>query len=246
MNTLRTLGSFAVLASTLALAACDGGGSSSTGTPAERIDAVKSALSKPSGKLDATSAPGVIAGLQAQLDLSGISALLQGLGTTASIPASCGTIDATGGTVDLSCTSDGKATGKVTLEVQAGASGSGASAYVSMTLENACEGGTCIDGTLVTSTEASASGAKVILDADFDATTAGATKHAHLGVSTSTGAAGSTVDVVVFDDAGDSFVVHTAVDAGGASVDIEGANGSFSCSHSGAKGSCTGAGTFSW
>jgi hypothetical protein len=187
-----------------------------------------------------------MAGLQAQLDLSGISGYLQGIGMTTSLPSGCGTVDAAGGSVDLSCSSGGKATGKVTFEVQAAASAGGGSVYVSMTLENACDGTTCLDGTLVTSTEASAGGASVILDADFDATAAGATKHAHLGVSTSSGAAGSKVDVVVFDDGGDSYVLHVSEAGGTASVDIEGANGSFSCTASGAKGSCTGSGSFSW
>lgn len=254
MNTLRALGCFALLSSVVSLAACSNAAATD---PDERIGAVESALTDPTGTVDESTAPTIAGGFEAQLDLGSIMGFLQdvpGLGDLGSIgigglgSTGCSTGGSSTGDIDLSCSSDGAAEGKATYDVAVSAGASGASTIVTVTLDGVCEGSTCIDGSLAVKASASASGASVIIDADFDLTEGGATRHRHVGVSTSAGALGSVIDVVIFDDGGDSYVVHTAAGASGTSIEIQGDNGIFSCSYSaeGASGSCSGSASFTW
>lgn len=244
MKTLGILGCFALVSSNLV--ACGG---ASAETPEERIGAVQSALSKPTGKLDATSAKLAISRSQASTDLQGFVGFVSGVpGMGGVATGGCVSGGSSDGSVDLKCSSQGAASGSATYSVKTAAGPSGDTAFVSVTFTKACQGTTCIDGTIVVSTQASAAGASVIMDADVEWTRSGATEHTHVGLSVSTGASGSKLDLVVFDDAGGSYILDASVSASGSQWSLQGANGSFSCQSDsgGTKGSCMGSSSFSW
>jgi hypothetical protein len=237
MKTLRAFGSFALVSSALAMVACGG-----SGDPAARIDATQSAFSNPTGDVTAASAELVITRSQTATDLNAVLAF-------ANVTGACAGGGDTSGTIDLSCASGGSTTGTADYSVEVSVGAGSASTLVSMTFHDACKDGVCVDGTVAESTASGASGSEVIVDADVDVTRSGAAaEHVHLGVKTSSGVSGSSVSVAIFDDADKSFVLDASATAGGGSVSIRGANGSFSCSYEsgGDKGSCSGSGSFTW
>lgn len=244
MNMLRALGSFVVVGLALSATACGGGASSAA---EEKVGEVDSALDSPTGTLDATTAPKVFLGFQGEADFSGMSDVFAGIGATGSIDASCiSGASATGGTIDVSCSSDGTATGSITYEVTASLSTSGTGAYVTMNLSNVCKAGVCLTGDIYTGTTTGTGGSHVTTAAELTVTKAGASKALHFGAQTSTGAGASSVDLVIWDDAGKSYVIHTSTSSAGSQVTIKAANGSFSCSSEGTAGSCTGSASFTW
>lgn len=148
------------------------------------------------------------------------------------------------GTLDVRCASDGAASGSIGYQVQQ----NGANVSVELTYANVCEDDLCASGTLLVDASVSEASATVTVAADFDVTQSGDSFAAQWGAQISASAAGASVEWVVFDGEGDSYVLSaTATDAGG-SVSITGENGTFSCDYSdaGSAGSCAGSGEFSW
>lgn len=251
MNALRTLGLVSIAAGSFSLVACSGGGIASK-SPEERVDAVKSAISKPSGQVDAVHAKLALEASLSQSQFQTAGAFLQGIPglTSGSVDAKCVSGSSTDGKIDVGCSSGGKASGSVEVKVNVSAGASGSSELVEEKFDNVCENGTCLNGSLVVSVEASAQGSATIMQGSIDLDQNGKKSHGDWGTSVSTGAGGAKVDLVVFDDAGDSYVVSASVSAENATgkVTIKGANGEFSCQYDGGgeTGSCSGAATFNW
>lgn len=254
MNALRTLGLASLFVGSFALVACDGsgGGSLESKTPEERVDAVNSGLSKPSGEVNGPHAKLVLEASQSASGFQSISSFLDGIPglSQTQVNAECATGSSSDGKVDLSCSSNGKASGEVSFKVSASAGGDATNALVEVTFDNVCQDDRCLDGSMVVSAETSATGTKTISQGSLDMTEGGETTHGEWGLAVTTGLSGVSVDVVVFDDAGDSYVLSTSVSAADASgkVTIKGANGEFSCSYDGGgvSGSCAGSTEFSW
>lgn len=243
---LRAFGSFVIVGLGLSATACGSIGGSSSAAE-EKVGEVDSAIATPTGTLSATTAPTVFLGFQGQADFAGMSDVFASIGATGSIDAKCiSGATATGGTVDVSCSSDGTATGSITYDVTASLSTSGTGAYVTMNLANVCKAGVCMTGDIYTGTTTGTGGSHVTTAAELDITKGGASKHAHFGAQTSTGTGASSVDVVIWDDAGKTYVIHTSTSSAGSEVTIKAANGSFSCSSEGTAGSCTGSASFTW
>lgn len=276
MKALRAYGRFALVSSAFAVAACNQPAAGSTsGDASARTGDVQSAVSKPTGTVDASSAATVISQSQASADLQGFDGYLAALpglsalsavidlsgstsgGVSGGLPggilgAACVGGGSTAGSIDLSCASSGAASGTISFETDAAAGQGDASTYLTITYAGACQKGICVDGTVaVKSAGSSGSGSgsgSVVLDADLDVTGNGAPGHAHFGLQGSGGAQASLPDLAVFDAAGDSFVLDAAASQGSGSLTITGANGSFTCQYSsgGKTGSCSGSGSFSW
>jgi hypothetical protein len=264
MKNLRAYSLVTLVTSSLLVAACTAS-STSTSDPTARTGAVQSAFSQPTGTVGAASAELVISHSQSVPDLEtltgylgavpglgGLSAALGVQGLPGGLPglpgASCLGGASTSGTVDLSCSSGGAATGSASFEVDASSGSGSAVSDVSITLTGACTGGTCFDGTLAIHSAAASSGAAVVIDADVEVTRSGATDHVHFGLQAGAVGQAGKVDLAVFDDAGLSYVLDVAAGAGSGSVSLQGVNGTFSCTYDagGGTGSCSGSASFSW
>jgi len=159
-------------------------------------------------------------------------------------PTECATGTGLSGTIDISCASGGAASGSIEYQVQQ----SGTDVSVELTYANVCEGDICASGTLLIDAAVSEAGSLVTIAADCELTEGDERYDAQWGAQIAAGADGASVDWVVFDASGESFVLSaTATDAGG-SVSITGENGTFTCDYSEAasEGSCSGTGEFSW
>jgi hypothetical protein len=246
MNMLRAFGSFVVVGLALSATACSSGTSGSSAAE-EKIGEVDDAIATPTGTLDATTAPKVFVGFDAQTDFNGMSDVFAGIGATGSIDAKCvsGATD-TSGTVDVSCSSNGAATGSISYDIAASVGLSGVGAYVTMNLSNVCKAGVCMTGTIYTGTTTGTGGNKATTAAEVDITKDSAKKHVHFGVQTATGLGASSADIAIWDDAGKTYAIHVSTSSAGAEVSIEAANGKFSCSSEGGTGSCTGSASFTW
>lgn len=246
MNVLRTLGLASIFVGSFSLVACSGGGIESK-SPEERVDAVESAIKSPTGTVNAESITTVLESSQSIETYGSMQFLNEIFGSK--FDAKCLSGSATDGKVDASCATGGKATGEVSFQATVVASGASQSVTFSMTLANVCQDGTCLDGSLASVVNVSEGSTKTTVQGSFDMTKGGVTKHGDWGTTVSTGQGTGSVQIVTFDDAGNSYVLGASVAADGTgSVTIKGANGEFSCSYDGggAKGSCTGAGEFEW
>lgn len=250
MNALRIFGLASIFAASFTLVACDGQGGLASKSPQERVDAVQSAISDPSGQVNKDSVQVVLDVAASQAKFEAMSDFLQSVPGLygGQVDAKCVSGSSADGSVDLSCSSGGKASGKVSYKVETKVSGAGANVLVEMKFEDVCEDSTCIDGSMVVGVESSQTGASTVMQASLDMKAGSESTHGEWGIEVKSSEAGSSVNIAVFDDAGDSYVLSTEVTAESASVSIKGANGEFSCSYDagGASGSCTGAGEFSW
>lgn len=243
MNGLRIFAVASLAASSFALVACSGGLASKS--PEERVDAVKSAIADPTGNIDADSAQMVFDVSLQQAKFQELSAFLQGVpGLYGSVDASCHSDDK----VDLSCSTAGAYTGNVTYDVHTKIGGGGTSTTVELKLEKVCKADACMDGSLVIGVETSEGGALTVMQGSLDMTDGSTSSHGEWGILVDAKADSQTVDLAVFDDSGASYVLETKVSGAEASVTLKGANGEFACTvdGTGASGSCSGAGSFSW
>jgi len=159
-------------------------------------------------------------------------------------PTECATGTGLSGTIDVSCASGGAASGTIEYAVQQ----SGTDVSVELDYANVCQDDLCATGTLLIDAAVSEATAAVTVAADCELTVGDERYNAQWGAQISAGPSGASVEWVVFDASGESFVLSaTALEAGG-NVSITGENGTFTCDYSdaGSAGSCSGTGEFSW
>lgn len=265
MTTLRA-SSLALLlvASSFVTGGCNGGKSGKpSGDPESRTGAVESALSKPTGNVDAQSAKSSIVSARGYVDIETFNDVLtyvaQGQANAGAL-AKCS--KTTGGTmtgqagsavdaqgsVDIGCATNNEGSGELDFDVKVKSSQTGSDVLADITFKKVCKGNVCIDGSLATKVSAGAGGASVILSLEADVTNDGKTEHVSIGTKVQAGTEGTSVEVVSFDDNGDSVVVSTATSASQGSTKITGANGTFECSYDsfGDTGKCSGDASFNW
>jgi hypothetical protein len=246
MTYLRALGSFALACSVSSLVACGGD------DPESRIDSVKSALSAPSGNVDAKSAKSVFTSFTTQTNMSGAFGPFAAAPGTGGSPdpsldpdaqAACMSGDSSNFTLDMECASGGTMSGTISLQTDASAGGEKPS-HITATYSNVCAKDVCFDGTMITEFSVRSDGFTLVADAEMDVTQGGTTEHAHWGLETVASSSESQIKFVIFDDSGESYVLESS----SSGFTIEGANGSFACTVGGSAdaGSCTGASSFSW
>lgn len=241
-----SLALFVLTSSLLTTAACSSSetppGTTPTGDAKERTVAVESALSKPTGTVDAPSAKSTLVHSRSITDFQAFSdlvAMLPGVGSS----DSCAPNGGVEGDLDVSCATDG---GSGTIHYKLDTSAD--TQYIDATFSKACTPeGVCVTGSLALAVKSSASGAAVIGHLDVDVTTDGATVHAEWGYDLESGAQGQSAKLVLFEDRG-SFVIDASVAGDSGSVSITGANGKFSCSFDGGgeQGTCSGSSEFTW
>lgn len=226
-----------VVAISAAATGCSNGAPPSD--PEDQIAYVQDAIESPSGNVDAIS-------------MKGLGSLFTKIQASASIFGALGQITAGGacitgtqqdGTLDLSCSSEGTATGKITFKATADVSSSEVSSLVTATFDNVCNAdmSQCVTGTGVVSVEVSTSdGVRTSMAFDATITKDGVAQKVFFGQDASVGGGNVAVKVVLFDDLNDSYVFVANVGSGGVSASVEGGNGSFSCTVGPEGGSCEG------
>jgi hypothetical protein len=246
-----------------ALAFFAGGCSDEEQTPAERAQEltapVRAAISNPSGKLSAGTAPDVFRALANGDAVGGAMAFAGGMGGPQPSPQDFGgsaCIESGGAddpvTIDLACASGGELTGVIVMrtEVAEGAT------YMLLEYQSVCstEAAVCIDGDAgVEMRGQPPSDYSMIMAGDFTITEDGESRDFQYGFEMEVSGGGSDItwSWVVFVD-GESYVVSmtTSDDGTTGTWSVRGANGTWECSYTdgGAAGTCTdGEGdTFSW
>lgn len=211
-----------------------------TGERAEALtEEVEAARSQPSGDVAQGTIAGVL-GAYAEIDYAiGDMGMPCDLDPFAFGDAADCSIDTDGSDVDVSCLSSGTASGTTSVDVHI----SGGDTFVHYAFDDVCAADRDVCVTGEGAVKVSSSG-EVIVAGELVTTRGGATSAIKYGVTV---APLGGVEVVLWHD-GESFVVN----AGGAGVDIEGANGGFDCDLVGElddfsaaiEGSCSGAAEF--
>ena len=264
------IASVVLTAAAALLAACgDDEGSATPVAPETAV--IESNLEKPTGKVSQGNMAGVFnasrknataqssAGPAMQM-MPGAGYATQAGGLSAADYASAGNIQQcvqagqSGGSIDYGCLTNGKMTGVVAYTASGNTPDNMAT---TMTFLDVCmEGGsTCMNGAAtmrinMTSTQPQLG--KMVFSASFDMTVAGESFHFELGYRILFDEAGQTMEYLVFDAEGNSYVVSAYVsdDSASGKVSVRGANGSYTCTYenAGDSGSCTGDGgeTFDW
>lgn len=266
MTTLRTASIALVLSASSFLAlGCNGSKSGGpSGDPSSRTGSVESALSKPTGNVDSGSAKNAIVSSRGEIDLQAFNDVL---GAVAQNQASANVslqkcVKASGdtmtgqqgsnvqaqGTIDVACATSGQGSGEIDFDTKVQTSGSGSDVLADITFKKVCKGDVCVDGSLATKVSAGAQGASIVMSLQGDITNGGQTQHVDIGTKVTAGEMGANVEVVSFDDNGDSVKVSTATSAATGSVKVTGANGEFDCSFDsfGGTGKCSGNASFNW
>ncbi len=230
----------ATILSASSLAACSAGGEPSD--PKEKVAAVQDAIKSPSGVIDAATMKnvsklyGTMALAQPVFDAVGV--------VNGAAGKTCLKGTQTNGSYDLSCATEGKVTGSLSVQADGSASSGASEATIQMTFENACSGDVCVSGVVVA--EAKVSGGSVATTVAFSAdVTQGQTKtHLFFGDEVSVVDGTVAAKIALFDSAGDSYVLSSSVGSGAVRYAVVGSNGSFDCSISSGGGQCTGSATF--
>lgn len=190
-----------------------GGDDDDKGGGGGSYEAVAESIANPTGTLDATNARGVAEEFE-QLSTAN--------------PGGTRQLQAQSGSTTIPCSGGG--------DITATGSGSQSSGSVVAVYNACCEGGCCTDGTA--DTHVSAAG-----DATYTACISYDITAECAGVSTSVqfdgciGASGSFVYVI--DIEGQTFAVTGAVSSGTGTLEITGANGTFTCTYADYAGTCT-------
>jgi hypothetical protein len=244
MSTTRTLhlvAASSLLATVAALAGCSSGGEPSD--PHDKLSEVKSALSAPSGKVDALSMKSVSKlystmttakpVFDALSSLSGAQTkgCLQGAGSS--------------GSYDLACASGGSMTGKVSYSVEGSASQNQAQGTYIVNFDNACTEGTCATGSVIVEASVTQSTVDTTVAFSADLTKDGQKTHLYFGEQANVSSGSVTAKVVVFDN-DLSYVISSSVTPGNVQYSVQGSNGSFQCSIGEGTGQCSGAASFSY
>lgn len=229
---------FAAL-SVATLAACSGDGEPTD--PHDQVAAVHEALSDPSGTVEKGSMKTLVKSFDSIEVSQPVFASLGFVGTE-----SCRSGSATEGTYDLSCATEGKASGTLDFKAEVSGGGSSAEAFLIVTFEDACSDGVCVNGTAASQVTIDNGQITATLAFSADVSKDGAKTHVFFGSEASVGDGSASGKFAVFDTQGDSFVFTGQVDSEGASWSVTGNNGSFSCSESEGAGQCTGSATFDY
>ncbi|MCA9620975.1 MAG: hypothetical protein KC731_18260 [Myxococcales bacterium] len=234
-----------LLATSLLLAAFATGCNSSEEDPQPEGDSaskasaltsdVREARRSPSGNLDAGSLPDLM-GRYDDLETVTLGADLPGgldLDFTASL-GGCLQGSETSGEIDLACADTGS-TGILRYDLGT----DGGNSWVYFEMENVCTDDVCVTGEGAVTVSASGAGSEQVVAGDFTIDRGGDRHELRYGISLSAGDGGFESSVVLWQD-GDSYVVTTSVGGLGVSVQVEGANGTWSCDLSGLDQTTTG------
>lgn len=241
-TSVRAFATVSLFVCAASLAACSSGGEPSD--PHEQLAAVKSALSSPSGKVDATTMKSVS---KLYTSMASSKDVFESIGIINDADAkACLSGSSSEGSYDLACATSGKTTGKLSFTLEGSASPGNAQATYIVKLENACSGGACVTGSLIAEAKVAQGTVDTTMAFSADVTKNGQKTHLYVGEQANVRSGSVTAKVVVFDENGDSYVVETSVSDGSATFSVVGDNGSYQCSIGDGTGQCSGSVSFSY
>ncbi len=219
---------------------CNSGGE--PGNPADRIAAVKSALAKPSGKIDATTMKALTSSLSAIEAGGAVFAAFGDIGKY--VGTSCASGNQSSGAIDLSCATGGQIKGSFDFTTSVVQNGDHTTVTFTSDLSDVCSAGVCVSGNMAMEDDVNGSSNSLTLAASVDVAEGTTTTHLFFGETVATDSRSTLAKIVLFDDQEASYVLDASATSSGASVSVVGQNGSFQCSFAGGGGSCSGAATF--
>lgn len=238
-NALAWIVSAAV--SVVAVGCGDDGEQTPSKEPENKVAAVKQALERPSGTVDESTVADIHDRYEKMLSgglaFDAITLAFEHADGACSTPSS----DAEE-TFDVSCATSGSVSGSISMKASGTTGANGTEASVELVLHEVCDDDACVSGTVTAQTSVTGASVSVTVAYSADITANGETQHVFFGTETNVPQSSVLAKVAIWDAEGESFVVESAVDDGGASFSIEGENGTFRCSVDEAGGHCTGSG----